>query len=97
VVASDVSGIPEVVTDGRDGRLVKPANPEQLARCLRELAADPAGRAALGAAARARVTRDFSQAAMVDRHAALYRELAAETGRAAAGEDKEARCSDSGN
>jgi glycosyltransferase involved in cell wall biosynthesis len=50
VVASAVSGIPEMVTDGLNGRLVAPARPDLLADALSGLLRDPAGRARLGAA-----------------------------------------------
>ncbi|GLW55818.1 glycosyltransferase [Kitasatospora phosalacinea] len=52
-VATRVGGIPEIVDDGVEGRLVAPGDPAQLARALGELA-DPALRARMGAAARAR-------------------------------------------
>ncbi len=50
VVATEVSGIPEVVTDGATGRLVPPQRPDLLADALEKLLADPAERARLGAA-----------------------------------------------
>ena len=55
VVASDEVGLPELV-DATVGRLVDPGDPGELARAIGEvLALDPADRAALGAAGRARV------------------------------------------
>jgi glycosyltransferase involved in cell wall biosynthesis len=66
VVASRLSGIPELVTDGVDGLLVAPGDAGALADALARLAADPAMRARLGAAGRERVVRDFD----VDRNAA---------------------------
>ena len=67
VVASRLSGIPELVTDGVDGLLVPPGDDIALADALARLAADPALRARLGAAGRETVLRDFD----VDRNAAL--------------------------
>lgn len=56
VVASDAAGLPEVVDD-TVGRRVRSADAADLARGLREiLALDPAARAALGRAGRARAT-----------------------------------------
>lgn len=56
VVASDAAGLPEVV-DATVGRLVRAGDAAALARGLREvLALDPAARAALGRAGRARAT-----------------------------------------
>lgn len=59
VVASRLSGIPELVTDGHDGRLVPPGDASALADALGELAADPALRDRLGKAGRATVLREF--------------------------------------
>ncbi len=60
VVASRVGGIPEVVGDA--GVLIEPGDPQALAAELRRLAEDPARRAALGRAARARAEeRDWSR------------------------------------
>jgi glycosyltransferase involved in cell wall biosynthesis len=66
VVASRLSGIPELVTDEVDGLLVAPRDDASLADALARLAADPGLRARLGTAGRERVRRDFD----VDRNAA---------------------------
>ncbi len=50
VVATAVSGIPEVITDSETGRLVPPRRADLLADALAELLADPATRDRLGAA-----------------------------------------------
>jgi glycosyltransferase involved in cell wall biosynthesis len=47
VVATAVSGIPEVVSDGATGRLVPPGRPDLLAAALAGLLNDPAARAGL--------------------------------------------------
>ena len=62
VVASRLSGIPELVTDERDGLLVPPGDATALADAIGRLAADPALRARMGAAARERIVRDFDLA-----------------------------------
>ncbi|MBI4371810.1 MAG: glycosyltransferase [Elusimicrobia bacterium] len=72
VVASDVDGVPEAVTGGRDGLLVPPERPELLARVLSALAADPDRRAALGAAAKASVAERFTVARMVAEYESAY-------------------------
>ncbi len=59
VVASRLSGIPELVEDGVSGILVPPADPASLATALADLAADPDRRRRMGAAGRATVVRDF--------------------------------------
>jgi glycosyltransferase involved in cell wall biosynthesis len=58
-VATSVSGIPELIEQGRTGLLVAPDSPPALAGALAGLIADPARRAALGEAGRQRVQRDF--------------------------------------
>ena len=63
VVCARVGGMPGVV-DGC-GVLVPPDDPAALADALRDLVHDPAGRQQLGAAGRARVTRDFGDGAML--------------------------------
>lgn len=55
VVASAISGIPELVEDGVTGLLVPPAEPAALAAALARLGADPALRARMGREGRARV------------------------------------------
>lgn len=59
VVASGVSGIPELVRDGETGFLVPPGDPWSLADRLEELAGSPCDRASFGMAGRAVVERDF--------------------------------------
>lgn len=72
VVASAVDGVPEAVTDGKDGALVPPSRPAALASALRALAADPARRAALGAAAKASVAERFTLRRMMAEYEAAY-------------------------
>ena len=71
VVASRVSGIPELVRDGETGLLVPPGDPTALADAIERLAGDPGLRAALGAAGRALVLAEFdlriNTAALADR------------------------------
>jgi phosphatidylinositol alpha-mannosyltransferase len=57
VLASDIPGYRDVVRDGLDGLLVPAGDPLALAEQLRALAADPAGRARMAAAARERAER----------------------------------------
>jgi phosphatidylinositol alpha-mannosyltransferase len=54
VVASNIDGFAEVMTDGVEGRLVRPKDPEALAGALLELAADPDLRRAMGERGRQR-------------------------------------------
>jgi colanic acid/amylovoran biosynthesis glycosyltransferase len=59
VVASAISGIPELVEDEVSGVLVPPRDAAAIARALRRLTADPALRERLGRAARSRVLAEF--------------------------------------
>jgi glycosyltransferase involved in cell wall biosynthesis len=59
VVTTNISGIPEVVTDGSDGLLVPPADPAALAAALATLLGSPARRQQLGEAARRTVTARY--------------------------------------
>jgi glycosyltransferase involved in cell wall biosynthesis len=80
VVATTVSGIPEVVTDGKTGRLVPPQRPDLLAGALAQLLTDPAARTRLGEAGRRHVHRHASwTSAIAPLRALLEGELARPT------------------
>ena len=57
VIASDIPGYRDVVRDGIDGMLTPPGDALALAEALRSLALDPAARARMATAARARAER----------------------------------------
>lgn len=59
VVASAVSGIPELVRDGDSGILVRSGDPSALAEALERLAGDPDLRSRMGKRGRQRVEADF--------------------------------------
>ena len=80
VVASDVGGIPEVVTDVVDGRLVPPGDPAALAAAIVELLRDPDLRRRLGQAGYRTVADRFSVDAQVRRIQELYDEELARAG-----------------
>ncbi len=63
VVASAVSGIPEVVVDGETGWLVPPEDPRALARALAEVLADPAEARRRGEAGQRRAAERYRPAA----------------------------------
>ncbi len=67
VVASRLSGIPELVSDEVDGLLVPAGDADAIADALERLARDPDLRGRLGAAGRATVLRAFD----IDRNAAV--------------------------
>jgi len=74
VVASEVGGLRDLVTDGATGLLVPPADPAALAEAISKLASEPNLRAAMGAAGRLRVADHFSLATMAQRTLTLYRD-----------------------
>jgi colanic acid/amylovoran biosynthesis glycosyltransferase len=74
VVASSLSGIPELVVDGETGLLTSPGDPAALADALRTLHDDPALRRRLGAAGSELVRAEFDVARNA---AALARHFAA--------------------
>jgi glycosyltransferase involved in cell wall biosynthesis len=77
-VTTRITGIPELIEDGRDGLLVTPSDDEALAAALARLMDDPALRVRLGSAGRARVQADYHLGRNVDRLAALFQRRLAE-------------------
>jgi rhamnosyl/mannosyltransferase len=69
------TGTSYVNQDGVTGRVAPPRDPAALAAAISELLADPAERAAMSAAARARVEAEFEQSVMVERVLATYKKL----------------------
>lgn len=78
VVATDIPGNRELVTDGQTGMLVTLGDRADFARKTRKLLEDPQLAAALGQAAQRQIERQFTVDAMVDAHVSLYRRLAAD-------------------
>lgn len=66
-VATPTCGVPDIVTDGRDGILVEPGDPVGLSRALIGVLEDPQRAAELGAAGRRRVMATFTWQHVVDR------------------------------
>lgn len=65
-VAANGGGPTEVITDGVDGLLFKPTDPEDLARCLRSVLEDASISGALALAARDRVLPFFTRSRYVE-------------------------------
>lgn len=74
VVACASGGIPEMIKDGHNGRLVPKENPEALAQAIFDLVNDDQQRQGLAQAARNSVV-DFSIEKTVERYVALYQSL----------------------
>ncbi|GAB3251256.1 glycosyltransferase family 4 protein [Alteromonas gracilis] len=74
VVASRVGGIPDVVREGVEGRLVPADRPDLLSAAVADLVAAPERLPALGRAARARVETAYSLEGCVDGLVEVYAE-----------------------
>jgi N-acetyl-alpha-D-glucosaminyl L-malate synthase BshA len=75
VVASEVGGVPEVVTHGKTGWLVPPRDPGAMAAAALALLEDSTRRAAMGRAARASALARFQPGPIVARVEEIYREV----------------------
>lgn len=75
VVTTRVGGNPEVVQDGRTGRLVKAGCPERLANAMREMLLDRDAWPVMGELARQRIEQHFNVRNMVRQYESLYEEL----------------------
>ena len=72
IVGARAGGIPEVVHDGLNGRLVEPGSVDQLFEAVSELLADPVLANKYGLAGRELVERDFSLDRMVQKYLCIY-------------------------
>ncbi len=75
VVSTRVEGIPEVIRDGKDGLLVDPGSPQALAAALKRFATGDADAAAMGDSGRLRQRELYSDVAMAQAVAKVYREV----------------------
>lgn len=73
VVATRITGIPELVEDGVSGRIVAPGEAGPLARAISEILADPDMAARMGAAGRAKVEAEFDIRREAGKLARLFR------------------------
>lgn len=75
VVSTRVSGIPELVEDGREGLLVPERDPRALARALARLLDDPALADRMAHEARAKVEREFDAAREAEKMRRLFADV----------------------
>ena len=75
LVATDVPGCREVVTDNVDGLLVPVRNSEALATAIARLHDSPELAVRLGLAAREKVLREFDERIVIERTLSIYNEL----------------------
>ncbi|OLP62382.1 colanic acid biosynthesis glycosyltransferase WcaL [Xaviernesmea oryzae] len=72
VVATDISGVPELLTDGQNGYLTPSENPDAFAEALIRAIRDPHRRAHFGLAAEARVRSAFDYHASIRQLKTLF-------------------------
>jgi glycosyltransferase involved in cell wall biosynthesis len=76
IVASSVGGIPDLVQDGKSGRLVPPADPPRLAQAIISLLTDKSQKERMGAKGR-HLAPAFSAEVMLEKLEKLYGDLLA--------------------
>ncbi len=74
VVGTRVGGIPQLISDGQDGRLVAPRNARELADAIRWTLLE-ADTASLAAQSRRNAARQYSATAVAQKYIALYESL----------------------
>jgi len=74
IVATDMGGVPDVLSHGADALLVPPGDPDSLASAIRTLVDHPEKRGQLGDAARLRA-EELGEDRVAARFDAIYREL----------------------
>jgi glycosyltransferase involved in cell wall biosynthesis len=75
VIGTSIGGIPELIDDGQDGRLVAVAQPQQLSEALAEIAGNPARAMEMGMVGLDKVRNTFSPALHYAQIDAIYRKL----------------------
>ncbi len=72
IIATNVGGVSEIVESGKNGLLVSPANPNELAGAINKLIKNPELRGELARGARQKIIRDFSFEKMLGQTINLY-------------------------
>jgi len=75
VIATNVGGIPEIITNGENGILVPPENPQALAEAISDLIEHPDKRKALAENGKQRVVTNFTDEIMVKKYMEVYRNI----------------------
>jgi glycosyltransferase involved in cell wall biosynthesis len=75
VVATDCGGIPEMIQDGKTGRLVAPADPAALAEGIVDMLTRVAAAKSMGIEGQSMVRKSFSIDAMVEKNIAVYQQV----------------------
>lgn len=80
VVATSVGGVTELVKDGENGLVVRPGDPDELARALTVLARDPELRRRMGVEGRRFVRAEFDSLTEARRLVTLFRDAPSQRG-----------------
>lgn len=80
VIATSVGGVPDLISDGDTGRLVRPGSPEDLAAALVDLVREPEATARMAANARQFALTTFQGQRLINDVDRLYQQLLAERG-----------------
>lgn len=80
VIATEVGGNADLVSNHQTGILVPPANPEVMAKAIVEMATSPAQARAMGQAGRLEAERKFSIQTMLDNYRRVYDRLLEQAG-----------------
>lgn len=75
VIGTAVGGVPSLITEGKTGMLVPGENPAALARAMEKATVATEAMKELGTNAAAMVYPEYDETTMIDRLAALYREV----------------------
>ena len=73
VIASNVGGIPEIIENGKEGLLVPPANPEELAAAIKKLIENKTLRENLAKNLNEKILKEFSLENMLGQTMFLYK------------------------
>lgn len=76
VIATNVGGNPELVTDGKTGVLLPPKQSQQMAAVLLQYACNPSLRQSHGVSGRTKVMEQFSIQRMIHAYEAVYKRVA---------------------
>ncbi len=79
VVVSDVPGVREVITNGVEGLLAEPMNPEDITAKIQQLLENPEERRRMGRKGRAKVEKNFTVSRVVDGLEELYLQVRSTT------------------
>jgi glycosyltransferase involved in cell wall biosynthesis len=78
VIATEVGGAEEVITDHQTGILIAPGSCSAVGAAIKELLNHPEKRSALAQAGRDRVVREFGVQKMTDAYGRVYQNLVSE-------------------